>query len=95
MELQPNVGKILVKIETDSQKTSGGIFIPQSAVVDGVRKGKVVAVGPLRVVDGVPTALDFNVNDEVLLDPLGGLKIKLGSEELFLMRMEDVLGKIF
>lgn len=92
--IEPNVGKILIEIEKEDSKTAGGIIIPGSVDMGGVKKGRVVAVGPTRLVDGNPTALVLSVGDRVVLDPLGGVKIKVDGTELLLMRAEDVLGRI-
>lgn len=93
-DIQPNMGKLLVKLEEETGKTAGGLFIPASAQTDGVKKGKVLAVGPTRMVDGAPTAILFNAGDRVLLDPLGGTKLKVNGEDLILLRVEDVLARL-
>lgn len=93
-KFEPNVGKVLVEVNADTGRSSGGIYIPASAVSDGVKTGKVVAVGPTRTVDGVPTALVFQVGDQVLIDPLGGMKLKVNGVEQILLRAEDVVGKL-
>ena len=93
---QLNVGRILVKAETQSDKTAGGIFIPATAVVEGGAKtAEVVAVGPPRYdQSGKRTAIEFAPGDKVLLDNLGLVKIKVGGQEMFLLRQEDIIGKL-
>lgn len=93
-KIQPNVGKVLVQLEEETGKTAGGLFIPASAQSDSVKKARVVAVGPTRLVEGVPTALVLEVGDRVLLDHLGGLKLKVDGVEQILVRCEDILGKL-
>lgn len=93
-KIQPNVGKILVVLDQESGKSSGGIIIPASADVSGVKQGRVVAVGPTRLVDGLPTALVLEVGDRVLLDPLGATKLKVDGVEQLLLRCEDVVGRV-
>ncbi len=93
MNLQPNMGRLLVKLGAISEKTESGLYIPESARDTGSAKvGTVVAVGEVRLVDGLRTATVPNVGDKVLIDPIGTLKVKLGSEELYLLRCEDILG---
>lgn len=93
-KIQPNVGKVLVQLDEETGKSAGGILIPASAVTDGVKKGRVVAVGPTRLVDGNPTALVLEVGDRVLLDQLGGTKLKVDGVEQILLRCEDILGRV-
>ena len=92
--IEPNVGKIIVQLDQETGKSAGGIFIPASAEVNGVKQGKVVAVGPTRLVEGIPTALVLKVGDAVLLDPLGGLKLKVNGVDQILLRAEDIVGRI-
>lgn len=95
MNLQPNMGRILVKLGALSEKTESGLFIPESARDTGSAKiGVVVAVGETRFVDGQRTAMTIKTDDRVLIDPIGSLKVKIGSEELYLLRCEDVLGVV-
>lgn len=96
---QLNVGRILVKpmIAGAEEKTAGGIVIPEMyrTVEGGVKTAVVVSVGPPRYDQaGKPTAIEFKVGDTVLLDNLGLIKVKVGGEEMFLLRQEDIIGKL-
>lgn len=96
--MNPNVGRLLVKLDTSApgeMKTAGGLFIPQTVQSDDTtRQGTVAAVGPTRCVDGFPTHLEFHEGDRVILDSLGGTKVKILGDEYVLVRGEDVLVKI-
>jgi len=93
-QLTPNVGRVLIEVEKEDTKTSGGLFIPASVDMGGIKKGRVHAVGTPRKVNGDVTSLELLVNDRVLVDPLGGVKVKVDGTEFILMRMEDVLAKV-
>jgi len=93
-QIEPNLGKVVVKVEVESERTSGGLYIPGSVVSDGVKKATVVVVGPLRKVDGELTALLLKEGDRVLVDPLGATKMKVDGVEMLLMRVEDILARI-
>lgn len=95
LSLQPNIGKVIVKIEKEDEKTAGGIFIPGSVEMNSVRKAKVVCVGLERLVDGVKTSITLCEGDKVLIDPLGGVKLKLNGEDVVLLRQEDVLARVW
>ena len=89
------MGRILVKQDTLSDKSAGGILIPPSALdTGGAKVAKVVEVGEEKYVNGHLTGTYPNVSDKVLIDPLGATKVKIGGEELLLVRVEDVLGII-
>lgn len=92
--IEPNMGKLLVKLDKDAVKTSGGIFIPHTADTGAVKRAEVIQVGPQRIVDEHLTALSFRAGDKVLLDPLGATKIKIEGEEYLIVRVEDVLARI-
>lgn len=92
--IQPNLGKVIVQIEKDDEKTGGGIWIPTSVESSGIKKGVIMAAGEPRLVNGAPTSLPLNVGDRVILDPLGGTKMKLDGVDVILMRAEDILGKV-
>lgn len=95
MRLLPNMGRLLVKLGEISEKTESGLYIPESARDTGSAKvGTVVALGEERIVNGEKTATRPWIGAKVLIDPLGSLKVKFGSEELYLLRCEDVLGII-
>lgn len=93
-KIEPNLGKVLVQMDEDAGKSAGGILIPASVQTDGVKKGRVIAVGPTRRVDGQLTALELFPGNRVLIDPLGATKLKVNGVEQLLMRCEDILGRI-
>ena len=94
MNFEPNVGRLLVEVDTADTKTSGGIFIPGSVEQNGVKNGTVRAVGPTRLVNGDVTALVLNVGDRVIMDPLGAPKLKIDGKEMILLRAEDIVGRL-
>lgn len=94
-ELVPNIGKLLLRIDAETNRTEGGIIIPENVKeTSGIKKATVKVAGAVREVDGKPTALSFNVGDRVVVDTLGAVKVKIEGEELLLMRHEDVIAKI-
>ena len=59
-----------------------------------LNEGEVVAVGPGALSkDGKLMAMNVVVGDRVLLPEYGGHSVKIGEDELFLFRDEDILGK--
>lgn len=87
-----NVGRALVKLDPDEDKTESGLFLPGEQT--GPRKGTVMAAGAARVVDGVHTSLALEPGQRVIVDPLGATKLKVEGVELILVRLEDVVARI-
>lgn len=50
MSIRPLGDKLVIKVIEDTEQTSGGIFIPDSAK-EKPQKGEVVAVGPGKTLD--------------------------------------------
>ena len=92
MKIRPLYDRIVVKrIETTEQKI-GGLFIPDSAK-EKPQEGEVVAVGKGKRLEDVKVIpLDVQVGDRILFGKYSGSDIKLESEELLIMREDEVLG---
>ena len=68
-KIQPLGDKVLIKeLEAETtEKTAGGIFIPDTVKEDrGSKKGEVLAVGPGKYDDGVLVPMEVKVGDTVL-----------------------------
>jgi chaperonin GroES len=76
-----------------TRQTAGGIYLPDQ---QGKKEneGEVVAVGPgFRTEDGKCLPMDVAIGDTILLPEYGGSMVKIGDEELYLFRNNDILGK--
>jgi chaperonin GroES len=81
-----------VKFSSEEEKTSGGLFIPDTAK-EKPQKGTVIAVGSGRITDdGKRQPMDVKVGDTILFDKYSGSKIKVDDEEYLIIREEDILG---
>lgn len=91
-KIRPLSDRIVVEpMETES-KTAGGIVIPDTADKEKPGKGKVVAIGTGKYVDGTVQPLQVKVGDRVLFGKYAGTNIKLNEKEYLVMREEDVMG---
>jgi len=92
MKFKPLRDRVFVKYSTEEEKTSGGLYIPDTAK-EKPQKGTVMAVGPGRVTDdGKRQPMDVKVGDIILFDKYSGSKIKMDDEEYLIIREEDILG---
>ncbi|MEP6714912.1 MAG: co-chaperone GroES [Terriglobia bacterium] len=93
MNIRPLYDRIVVKrIDTEAEKTHGGLFIPDSAK-EKPQEGEVVAVGKgKRLEDGKVVPLDVQAGDRILFGKYSGSEIKLDGNEYMIMREDEVLG---
>ncbi|MFM7349489.1 MAG: co-chaperone GroES [Erythrobacter sp.] len=92
MAFRPLHDRVLVRrIEAD-QKTAGGIIIPDSAQ-EKPSEGEIIAVGEgNRDDDGDRIPLDVKVGDRVLFGKWSGTEVKIGGEDLLIMKESDIMG---
>ena len=87
MKIRPLHDRVVIK-RMDEEKTSpGGIVIPDSATEKPVGNGKISD-------DGKSTPLDVKVGDIVLFGKYSGTEVKLDSDELVVMREDDIMAVI-
>ena len=73
--------------------TISGIVLPDSAR-EKPQRGKVLAVGPgARNDNGDVVPMDVAVGDEIIFSKYGGTEVKVGLEDLLILRESDVLAK--
>lgn len=92
MAIRPLSDRIVIKVIDDTEQTSGGIFIPDSAK-EKPQKGEVIAVGPGKTLeDGKKEEMEVKVGDMVLFAKYSGTDVKLNDENLKILSVKDVLG---
>ena len=94
LKFRPLYDRILVERLDAEEKTSGGIYIPESAKEKPIQ-GKVVATGNGKLQDdGSVRALEVKKGDTILFGKYSGTDIKIEGGEYLIMREDDVLGII-
>ena len=59
------------------------------------QRGRVLAVGPgARDEDGEHIPMDVDEGDEIIFSKYGGTEIKVGADEVLILRESDVLAKV-
>ena len=92
MAIRPLSDRLVIKVIDDTEQTSGGIFIPDSAK-EKPQKGEVIAVGPGKTLeDGKKEEMEVKVGDVVLFAKYAGTDVKLNDEMLKILSVKDVLG---
>lgn len=89
--IKPLSDRVVVKPEPAEEKTSSGLFIPDSAK-EKPQRGTIVSVGPGRVENGAKIDMTVSEGDTVLYGKYAGTEITLENEDLLIMRESDILG---
>jgi len=90
MKIRPLADKVVVKALTQEERTAGGIVLPDTAR-EKPQQGKVVAVGPGRVLeDGSRAKMAVKEGDTVIFSKYGGNEIKLDGEEFLILSPDAI-----
>jgi chaperonin GroES len=91
---RPLHDRVVVRRITAEEKTAGGIIIPDTAK-EKPQEGEVIAVGAgARNEAGALVPLDVKAGDRVLFGKWSGTEVKIGGEDLLIMKESDILGII-
>lgn len=94
MNFRPLHDRVVVRRVDSEAKTAGGIIIPDTAK-EKPQEGEVVAVGTgARDDAGKLIELDVKAGDRVLFGKWSGTEVKLGGEDLLIMKESDIMGVI-
>ena len=94
MNLQPLGDRLIVEVLEEEETTVSGIVLPDTAK-EKPQRGRVLAVGPgTRNDSGEIVPMEVAKGDEVIYSKYGGTEIKLGADEVLILRESDVLAKV-
>jgi|SRR5581483_7752075 len=94
--IQPLGSRVLIRPFTKEElekKTNFGIILPDSDK-EKSEQGEVLAVGPGEYKDGKLVTVNVKVGDKVVFSKYGYDEVKVGDEEYFLIKEENILGKL-
>ena len=91
MALKPLGDRIVVKTLDAAEKTKSGLVLPDSAK-EKPQEGKVIAVGPGRLLDeGGVKSLEVKNGDRVLYGKYSGAEVSIQGEDYLILREDEVL----
>ena len=94
MTFRPLHDRVLVRRIEEDERSAGGIIIPDTAK-EKPSQGEVIATGPgARNEAGELVAPDVKPGDRVLFGKWSGTEIKVGGEELLIMKEADIMGVV-
>jgi chaperonin GroES len=92
MKFKPLHDRVLVRRIEQESKTAGGIIIPDTAK-EKPMQGEILAVGEgTRDDSGKIHPLQVKVGDRIVFGKWSGTELKVGGEELLIMKESDILG---
>jgi chaperonin GroES len=92
MKVKPLNDRVLVKRLEETEKSKGGIIIPDTAK-EKPTEGKVIAAGPGKLNDkGKRMPMEVKKGDRILLGKYAGNEIKIDGEEHVIVREDEILG---
>jgi|TARA_B100001758_G_C18413858_1_gene617892 chaperonin GroES len=94
MKIRPLHDRVVIKRMEEERTSPGGIVIPDSATEKPI-KGEVIAVGKGKILEnGNTQPLDVKVGDKVLFGKYSGTEVKVDSDELVVMKEDDIMAII-
>ena len=91
--IQPLADRVVVKPEPAEEKTSSGLYIPDTAK-EKPQRGTIIAVGSGRVENGNKIDMTVKKGDTVLYGKYAGTEITLDNDDVLIMRESDILGVV-
>ena len=94
LSIRPLDDRVVVSPVEAEEVTAGGIVLPEAAK-EKPQRGKVLAVGPGRLLDsGDRGELSITVGDEVIYGKYGGTDIEIDGNDIKILRESDILAKV-
>ena len=94
MKLAPLDDRVVIKQSEAEEKSSGGIILPDAAK-EKPQRGKIIAVGPGKILDnGKRGEMNVKKGDEVLYAKYTGNEIEIDGENYVILHEGDILGVI-
>jgi chaperonin GroES len=92
MKLMPLDNRVVLEPLDAQDKTTGGIYLPDTAK-EKPQVGKVVAAGPGKLLDdGKRNPMSVKVGDEVIYGKYTGNDVEVEGKKLVILRESDLLG---
>lgn len=94
MNIRPLHDRVIVKRMEEEKTSAGGIVIPDSAAEKPIQ-GEIIAVGNGKILEnGEVRKLEVKKGDKILFGKYSGTEVKIGGDELLVLREDDIMGVI-
>ena len=90
--LKPLADRVLVEAVVKEEKTSSGIYLPDTAAKEKPQTGKVIAVGKGKVLEnGTRVEPEVKVGEVVVFAKYSGTEVKVDEKEYLILSERDIL----
>ncbi|KAG8376256.1 hypothetical protein BUALT_Bualt09G0044200 [Buddleja alternifolia] len=89
--LKPLGDRVLVKIKTAEEKTSGGILLPTTAQSKS-QGGEIVAVGEGRTIGKTKVDIDVKTGTKVVYSKYAGTEVEFNGSNHLILKEDDIVG---
>jgi chaperonin GroES len=94
LKIKPAPGYILLEPMEAQEKTTSGIYLPDSAS-EKPQQAKVLSVGSDEVLDsGIKRSAEVKIGDVVIYKKWGGNEVKLEGKEYLFAKFDDILAVV-
>ena len=92
MNIKPLADNVVIEPVSQEEKTKSGIFLPESAEKEKPEQGKVVAIGPGKMLSsGKRAEMEVKTGNVVLFTKYGPNEIKVDDKDYLIAKQEDIL----
>ena len=93
LKVQPLGDRVVVRPLDEAEEMRGGLYIPDTAKEKPLQ-GEILAVGPGRFEKNERVPMDVKVGQKVLYSKYAGTDVRMGDDELLIIKESDVLAII-
>ncbi|MEA4997986.1 MAG: co-chaperone GroES [Candidatus Limiplasma sp.] len=93
MNVKPLGDRVVIKNLESEETTKGGILLTNSAK-EKPQMAEVISVGPGGLVDGKEVVMHVKPGQKVIYSKYAGTEVKLGGEEIIIVRQSDILATV-
>jgi len=91
----PTADNLIVEPIEDTMTSESGIIIPESASKEKPMKGKVIAVGPGKMMDsGTRMEMDMKEGDTILFSKYAPTEVKIEGKKMLILSNQDVFAVV-
>ncbi len=95
MNLKPLSDRVVLEPISEEEKTKSGIVLPETVDKEKPEQGKVIAVGPGRLLaSGKRAPMSVKVGNKVVFKKYGPDEVKIEKKEYLVVSEEDILAII-
>jgi chaperonin GroES len=90
VSMKPLGDRVVVRPLEETEQMRGGLYIPDTAKEKPLQ-GEIIAVGPGRFEKGERVPMELTVGQKVLYSKYAGTEVRVGNDELLIIKESDVL----